>query len=99
MSWPCWEWNLIELPRYLQNLPVLLNQLLFPLGISYSFKVILYVHRKQLDLNAKTSLGGTGGGELRHVSAVTRPVLKALQLPTDEQLLRYGLGTSSARSS
>lgn len=44
MSWPCWEWNLIELPRYLQNLPLLLNQLLFPLGISYSFKVILYVH-------------------------------------------------------
>lgn len=84
---------------YLQNLPVLLSQLLFPSGISYSFEVILYVHRKQLDLNAKTSLGGTGGGELRHVSAVTRPVLKALQLPTDEQRLRCGLGTSSARSS
>lgn len=35
VSWPCWEWNLIELPRAfcdLQNLPVLLNQLLFPIG-------------------------------------------------------------------
>lgn len=49
---------------------------------------ISYLHHKQLDLKAKASLGGTGGGE-HYVPVVSRPVLQALQLPTDQQLLNW----------
>lgn len=67
MSWPCWEWNLIELLLPLHSVTcrisrwrVLLNQLLFPSGISYSFEVLLCLHRRLLDLMLKLVWVGLG---------------------------------------